>query len=78
MEKLIAEGFREDYLKFIDMDTVVSRLKDNQHISYTCQTVNGDWMLSLIVPQRYDKNGSIDAVLIATRDVTEEKKHEYE
>ena len=78
VEKLIAEGFREDYLKFIDMDTVVSRLKDNQHISYTCQTVNGDWMLSLIVPQRYDKNGSIDAVLIATRDVTEEKKHEYE
>lgn len=78
VSKMIAEPYRKEYLEYIDMTTVVERLGDNNSLSYTCQLTNGKWMLSLIVPQRYNDQGVIDAVLIANRDVTEQKEYELE
>ncbi len=72
----IAEAYRNAYLEYLDMTTVVDRLKGKPSLSLTVQKNDGSWMLSLIVPQRYDKNGELDAVLLANRDVTAEKKHE--
>lgn len=74
----IAEPYREEYLEYLDMDTVVQRLQGRQFLSLTVQKADGRWMLSLLIPQRYDKNGRLDAVLLANRDVTAEKKHEME
>ncbi len=74
----IAEPYRKAYLDYLDMDTVVERLAGKPSLSLTVQKEDGSWMLSLIVPQRYDKAGNIDAVLLANRDVTAEKKHEME
>ena len=78
VSKMIAEPYRKEYLEYIDMTTVVERLGDNNSLSYTCQLTNDKWMLSLIVPQRYNDKGVIDAVLVANRDVTEQKEHELE
>ena len=78
VDNTIAEGFRKEYLDFIDMTTVIERLKEKNSLSFTCQKADGSWMLSLIVPQRYDEQGNIDAVLVASRDVTAEKKREME
>ncbi len=77
-EHCIDQSSRADYLEFIDMTTVVTRLKEKEALSFTCQKTDGSFMLTLIVPQRYDEHGNIDAVLIANRDVTAEKKHEME
>ena len=74
----IAQSSRADYLDFMDMTTVVTRLNEKKTLSFTCQKTDGSWMLSLIVPQRQDEDGNIDAVLIANRDVTAEKKREME
>ncbi len=74
----IAEPYRRAYLEYLDMDTVVERMEGRPFLSLTVQKADGSWMLSLIVPQRYDKNGNMDAVLLANRDVTAEKKHEME
>ncbi len=76
--EIVAEDYRKEYLSFIDMTTVVERLGNNDSLSYTCQLTNGKWMLSLIVPQRYDEQGNLDAVLVANRDVTKQKEHELE
>ena len=77
-EHSIIQSSRAGYLEFIDMTTVAARLKEKEILSFTSQRTDGSWMLSLIVPQRYDENGNIDAVLIANRDVTAEKKREME
>ena len=74
----IDQSSRADYLDFMDMTTVVTRLNEKNPLSFTCQKTDGSWMLSLIVPQRQDEHGNIDAVLIANRDVTAEKKREME
>ena len=74
----IDQSSRADYLDFMDMTTVVTRLNEKNPLSFTSQKTDGSWMLSLIVPQRQDEDGNIDAVLIVNRDVTAEKKHEME
>ena len=37
---------------------------------------DGKWFLAMIVPQNYDKDGNITSVLLANRDVTDEKLRE--
>ena len=78
VNKLIAEPFRQAYLEYINMDTVVQRLDGRKLLSFNYQTIEGKWMLSLIIPQRYNENGVLDAVLIANRDVTADKLHEIQ
>ncbi len=78
IDKKLTQPFCQDFLKFMDMDTVVERLAGQRYISFTSQTTDGRWLLTLIVPQRYNAVGKMDAVLIANRDVTEEKTHEIQ
>ncbi len=72
----IAEPYQEKYLEYVDMDTVAQRLEGKEFLSLTVQKADGSWMLSLLIPHRYDKHGKIDAVLLVNRDVTAEKQHE--
>ena len=78
MDQDIDPSSRAEYLDFMDMSTVTDRLNAQKTLSYTCRRTDGSWILSLIVPQRQDEHGNIDAVLIAIRDVTAEKKREME
>ena len=78
VNKLIAEEYREEFQQFIDMDTIVERLQGHQLLTYTSRMEKGTWLLSVIVPQRFDGNGNITAVLLANRDVTKEKEREME
>ena len=78
VSKWIDDAYREGFLQFVDMDTVVERLKDHPSLTYTSQTKSGKWLLSVIVPQRFDKNGNMIAVLLANRDITKEKIKELE
>ena len=45
-------------------------------LSFTARTVDERWMTMIIVPQGYDKDGKLCTVLVANRDVTEEKERE--
>lgn len=76
--ELFSPECRKEFLEFLDMDTVVYRLKGRQSLTYTGKLANGNWLLSVIVPQRFDKDGNITAVLLANRDVTREKEKELE
>ena len=67
---------REEYLAFTDMTTVAERLKGHTSLALTSQTVDRKWILTLITPQRKDADGNVTAVLVATRDATEEKRRE--
>lgn len=52
------------------------RLKGQQFLTCTCQLASEKWIFSVLVPQRFDENGDIVAVLLANRDITKEKEKE--
>lgn len=78
INEMLTSEYREGFLEFIDMDTVAQRLKGQQSLTYTSQMEKGTWLLSVIVPQRFDSDGNIRAVLLANRDITKEKEKELE
>ena len=76
ISQVIAEPFREAYWEFVDTSTVAKRLEGREILSFTAQTVDERWLIMLIVPQGYDKDGNLSTVLVANRDATEEKERE--
>ena len=78
VNRLIAEPFRESSVEFYDSKTIAKRLEGKNSLFHTCERTDGTWILSMIVPQKYDENGHVVSVLLANRDFTEEKKRELE
>lgn len=78
VNRLITEPFRESSVEFYDGKTIAKRLEGKNSLFHTCERTDGTWILSMIVPQKYDENGHVVSVLLANRDFTEEKKRELE
>ena len=78
VNRLITEPFRESSIEFYDGKTIAKRLEGKNSLFHTCERTDGTWILSMIVPQKYDENGHVVSVLLANRDFTEEKKREIE
>ena len=76
IKDIIAEPFVQKYIDFFDIQTMAARLHNKESMSSEFKKKNGSWFLSMVVPQSYDKNGNITSVLIANRDVTNEKMRE--
>ena len=76
IEGIIAEPFVQKYIDFFDIRTMAARLYNKESMSSEFKKKNGSWFLSMVVPQSYDKNGNVTSVLIANRDVTDEKMRE--
>lgn len=78
VNRLITESFRQSSVEFYDSTTIAKRLEGKNSLFHTCERTDGTWILSMIVPQKYDENGRVVSVLLANRDFTEEKKRELE
>ena len=76
IKAIIAEPFVKKYTVFFDIQTMAARLHNKESMSSEFKKKNGAWFLSMIVPQSYGKNGNVTSVLIANRDVTDEKMRE--
>ena len=76
VNRLITEPYRESSVEFYDSTTIAKRLEGKNSLFHTCEWADGTWILSMIVPQKYDENGRVVSVLLANRDFTEEKKRE--
>ena len=76
IKAIIAETFVKKYTVFFDIQTMAARLHNKESMSSEFKLKEGSWFLSMIVPQSYDKNGNVASVLIANRDVTDEKLRE--
>ena len=73
---IIAEPFVQKYMDFFDIQTMAARLHNKESMSSEFKKKDGSWFLSIVVPQSYDKNRNVTSVLIANRDVTDEKMRE--
>ena len=78
VNRLIAEPYRQSSVEFYDSKTIAKRLEGKNSLFHSCERTDGTWILSMIVPQKYDENGRVVSVLLANRDFTEEKKRELE
>ena len=78
VNRLITEPFRQSSVEFYDSTTIAKRLEGKNSLFHSCERTDGTWILSMIVPQKYDENGRVVSVLLANRDFTEEKKRELE
>lgn len=78
IDRMAAPDYRKALMEFSRIDNMAERMKGHDSLSYTWQMVNGGWMTTLVVPQRYNDDGELITVLIANRDVTEEKQYELE
>ena len=76
IKNVIAESFVQKYMEFLEIHTMAERLHNKESMSSEFKKKDGTWFLSMIIPQNYDKNGNITSVLIANRDVTDEKMRE--
>ena len=76
IKNVIAEPFVQKYMEFLEIHTMAARLHNKESMSSEFKKKDGTWFLSMIIPQNYDKNGNITSVLIANRDVTDEKMRE--
>ena len=76
IKNVIAEPFVQKYMEFFDVQTMAARLHNKESMSSEFKLKEGSWFLSMVVPQNYDKDGNVTSVLIANRDVTDEKLRE--
>ncbi len=73
----ISQNDVNEYLDFVNLDTINTRLKGKEALSFTYQTKDKKWMTSTIVPQEIDEKDNASAIIFATSDVTEQKEKEF-
>lgn len=82
MQKMIHKHVKPEYHAvtdiFNDFDKLEARLKINPHLYVEFQNTDGKWSSSQMIPLSYDDKGKLISVIIATRDITQDKKKELD
>lgn len=75
---LVQDSYCDEYREFMDVDTMAQRLENKKCISYSYEDIYGEWYLAILVPQQRDKNGEITHVLAITRNISDDKRREFD
>lgn len=74
----ISPACREEFRQFADLDALTERLRGKAFSGYTIEDVYGQWFQALLVPQGWDADGTVNAVLLLFRNVTEQRQREMD
>ena len=72
----IAPEYYPAVMNFFEFDTLAERLSGQSFLGKEMKDIHGTWYSILLIPQSYDTNGNVQAVLVTTRDVTAIKQAE--
>lgn len=72
-EHFTAPESRNTLMEFMNRDTMSERVKGKQFIGTEIRDMNGLWFSMLLIPQKYNDNGDLHAVIVTTRDITDMK-----
>ena len=72
----VAPEYYPTVMHFLDLDTIGRRLKGKPFLGTEVMDNRGTWYSVLLIPQKLDASGNIEALLVATRDVTSMKQVE--
>lgn len=72
----IAPEYYPAVMNFFELDTLAERLNGKPYLGKEIEDIHGTWFSVLVIPQKYDDTGNVEAVLITTRNVTAMKQAE--
>lgn len=72
----VATEHHPTVMHFLDLDTICERLKGNPFLGCEVKDCHGTWFSIVLIPQKYDEQGNIQALLVTTRDITSVKQTE--
>lgn len=75
-QTVLAPADREKSRAFLSMESMAERLKGKRYLGIEVQDITGKWYSLQLIPERYDEEGNVQAVLLATDDVTAMKQAE--
>lgn len=75
-EEKIAKKYHAAVKNFLDLNTLAERLKGQVFLGNEFQDNQGIWYSVSLIPQKYDSNGNLRTLLIATRDISSAKETE--
>ncbi len=77
-KNFVSEDFKDSFIKFLDLNTVNQRLKNNNVISLQYKSINDKWKeMSFIVKVRNDL-GDVTNVLLLVNDIDKQKRLELD
>lgn len=75
-ENFVSEKYVEKLRSFLDVSSIAKRVKGKKYIGTEIRDMEGKWYSVLLIPQKYDEAGNVQAVIVATRDMTAMKQAE--
>ena len=72
----VAPDYHPTVMHFLDLDTIAERLKGKPFLDCEVKDCHNTWFSVLLIPQKLDENGNIQALLVTTRDITSVKQTE--
>ncbi len=74
--RIIAPKFQQEYIDFLDFQTMDARMKGKTSLTDIFQDKNGTWFSAYLIPMEYDEDGKLKDVLFLSRDINEYKQKE--
>lgn len=72
----IDESFYSTVMHFLDLDTIAERVKGKPFLGCEVKDCYGGWFSVMLIPQKMDEVGNVQALLVTTRDITGIKQTE--
>ena len=77
-KSVISKEDQQSMREFFDVTTLADRLKQEETIAREYLAADGHWHMGRFIVKQRDANGTVTEVLYVARDITEEKKQEFE
>ena len=77
-KSVISREDQQSMREFFDVTTLADRLKQEETIAREYLAADGQWHMGRFIVKQRDANGTVTEVLYVARDITEEKKQEFE
>ena len=72
----VAREQRNLVMDFLELRSMAARLQHEPYIGTEVRDAEGVWYSVMLIPQRFDEQGNVQAVLVTTQDVTNVKQAE--
>lgn len=74
--ELVAPNSKKDFQEFLSPENLINHIMKEPSLGLVFQDVNGIWYSCYLVPESYADDGSVQTVLVASRDINEYKTKE--
>ncbi len=77
-KEFVSEQYREDFIKFLDLNTVADRLNNIDSLVFQYRSSNYKWKEVSFIVKSKDENNNVTSVLLLVKDIDKQKQLELE